>query len=65
MNINPINPIINTRSFGERPDLVSEISAQVIRTLKDEGVLSTAKHFPDHVLQVFLGRNREGSSYGP
>jgi beta-N-acetylhexosaminidase len=48
VNINPINPIINTRSFGERADMVSEISAQVVEILKEERTLSTAKHFPGH-----------------
>jgi beta-N-acetylhexosaminidase len=48
VNINSVNPIINIRSFGERQDMVSSIGAKVVRALKEEGTLSTAKHFPGH-----------------
>ena len=48
VNNNPENPIINTRSFGEDPDQVSEYAVQYIRGLQDNGVLATAKHFPGH-----------------
>ncbi|MEE2765179.1 MAG: glycoside hydrolase family 3 N-terminal domain-containing protein [Candidatus Neomarinimicrobiota bacterium] len=48
VNNNPENPIINTRSFGEDPDQVSEYAVHYIRGLQDNGVLATAKHFPGH-----------------
>ena len=48
VNNNPFNPIINVRSFGERPDLVSELSSAFARGLQDGGAMATAKHFPGH-----------------
>jgi beta-glucosidase-like glycosyl hydrolase/CubicO group peptidase (beta-lactamase class C family) len=48
VNNNPANPIINTRSYGEDPDLVIEFSRAFIRGMKDNGILTTAKHFPGH-----------------
>jgi beta-glucosidase-like glycosyl hydrolase len=42
------NPVINIRSFGETPDLVSRHVAAYIRGLRAEGVMATAKHFPGH-----------------
>lgn len=48
VNNNPKNPIINVRSFGEDPDLVSTMSEAVIQGLQDGKVIATAKHFPGH-----------------
>ena len=48
VNNNPFNPIINVRSFGERPELVAEMVAAFVRGAQDGGVLATAKHFPGH-----------------
>ncbi len=48
VNNNPKNPIINVRSFGEDPNLVSEMGLEMIRGIQDGGVISTAKHFPGH-----------------
>jgi beta-N-acetylhexosaminidase len=48
VNSNPQNPIINTRSFGEDPQLVGEMLAAYIRGSRKGGMLSTAKHFPGH-----------------
>ncbi|HSC29575.1 MAG TPA: glycoside hydrolase family 3 protein, partial [Vicinamibacterales bacterium] len=48
VNNNPRNPVINTRSFGEDPDLVGRIAAAYIRGLQSAGVLATLKHFPGH-----------------
>lgn len=48
VNSNPANPIINTRSFGEDPKLVSDMVAAYIRGAHKGGMLSTAKHFPGH-----------------
>jgi len=48
VNINPVNPIINTRSFGEKPELVSQLAAAFIRGCQENGLLATAKHFPGH-----------------
>jgi beta-N-acetylhexosaminidase len=48
VNSNPANPIINARSYGADPVLVSRFAAAHIRGLQDHGVLATAKHFPGH-----------------
>lgn len=48
VNNNPANPIINTRSYGEDPTLVSRMVAAHVRGLQENGMLSTAKHFPGH-----------------
>ena len=48
VNNNPLNPIINTRSFGEEPKKVSEFGISLMKGLQDYGMLATAKHFPGH-----------------
>jgi beta-N-acetylhexosaminidase len=48
VNINPNNPVIGTRSFGEDPQRVARLSAEFVRGTHDGGVLATAKHFPGH-----------------
>jgi len=48
VNNNPQNPVINTRSFGENPRLVSDMGVAFVRGLQEEGVIATAKHFPGH-----------------
>lgn len=48
VNSNPQNPIINTRAFGEDPAQVSELVSAYIRTARQQGMLTTAKHFPGH-----------------
>ncbi len=48
VNNNPDNPVINTRSFGEQPELVAGMAAAFTSGLQDAGVLATAKHFPGH-----------------
>jgi len=48
VNSNPENPIINTRSFGEEPEMVSTLGACLLRGIQDYGAIATAKHFPGH-----------------
>ena len=48
INSNPANPIINTRSFGADPSLVSSMVAAYIAGAHSGGMLTTAKHFPGH-----------------
>ena len=48
VNNNPGNPIINTRSFGEDPQRVSEFVKEFVRGVEENGGLATAKHFPGH-----------------
>jgi beta-N-acetylhexosaminidase len=48
VNVDPKNPVINARSFGEDPAEVSRYVTAFIRGARSEGVLTTAKHFPGH-----------------
>jgi beta-glucosidase-like glycosyl hydrolase len=48
VNVDPDNPVINTRSFGEDPETVASFVAAFIRGVQSERVLATAKHFPGH-----------------
>lgn len=48
VNNNPNNPIINVRSFGENPELVSQMGDAMIKGLQAGNVIATAKHFPGH-----------------
>ncbi|MBM3906969.1 MAG: serine hydrolase [Gemmatimonadetes bacterium] len=48
VNNNPANPVINTRSFGEDPQLVAQLSAAFVRGVQRAGAVATAKHFPGH-----------------
>jgi len=48
VNVNPENPVINTRSFGEDPSLVADMSAAFADGLQSGGAMATAKHFPGH-----------------
>src|SRR5690625_498361 len=48
VNINPQNPIIGNRAFGENPENVAEKGIAFMHGMQEEGVLTTAKHFPGH-----------------
>lgn len=48
VNSNPVNPIINTRAFSEDPQQAGALAAAYIRTSREYGLLTTAKHFPGH-----------------
>ena len=48
VNSNPLNPIINTRAFGEDPEAVAGLGAAYLAGAREGGVLTTAKHFPGH-----------------
>ncbi len=48
VNINPQNPIIGNRSFGEDPGNVSRKGSAFMAGMQSAGVLATAKHFPGH-----------------
>ena len=45
VNNNPLNPIINVRSFSEDPDMVAKYAIEYVRGLQDHGMLATAKTF--------------------
>ncbi|MEX1909697.1 glycoside hydrolase family 3 protein [Janibacter sp. Y6] len=49
VNVNPLNPVIGTRSFSSRPELAAEmVRAQVRGYQRDGSVSSSGKHFPGH-----------------
>ncbi len=48
VNINPKNPIINTRSYSGDPEVVANMAKQAVRGLHKGGVISCGKHFPGH-----------------
>lgn len=48
VNINPQNPVVGVRSFGEDPNLVGELAAAMIEGIQSQGVAATVKHFPGH-----------------
>ncbi len=48
VNNNPMNPVINYRSFGEDPEKVAEKATMYMKGLQDNGIIACAKHFPGH-----------------
>jgi beta-N-acetylhexosaminidase len=48
VNINPDNPIINTRAFGDCEKLVSELGMAALRGIIDARGVTCAMHFPGH-----------------
>ena len=45
---NPENTVVRDRSFGNDPELVSDMAIAVSDGLEEKGILSTYKHFPGH-----------------
>lgn len=45
---NPLNPVINIRSYGDSASAVQQYGIQMMRGLLDGGVMSSLKHFPGH-----------------
>ncbi|MDQ7830868.1 MAG: glycoside hydrolase family 3 N-terminal domain-containing protein, partial [Desulfovibrionaceae bacterium] len=48
VNVNPKNPIIGIRSFGQDPASVAAFTAAAVRGYIGEKMLCTPKHFPGH-----------------
>lgn len=48
VNNNAMNPVINSRSFGETSLFVASKSLAYMKGLQDMGIISVAKHFPGH-----------------
>jgi beta-N-acetylhexosaminidase len=46
VNINPLNPEIGVRSFGDDPAVCARFVEATVRGYQDAGVVATAKHFP-------------------
>lgn len=48
INMNPKNPIISVRAFGEDTETVSFFGCEMIRVFQDSGIAACGKHFPGH-----------------
>ncbi len=48
VNNNPLNPVINDRSFGQSKEKVIQQGVAFMKGMQDNGVMATAKHFPGH-----------------
>jgi beta-N-acetylhexosaminidase len=48
VNVNPDNPVIGERAYGDDPALVARFGAAVIEAYNQAGLASCAKHFPGH-----------------
>jgi beta-glucosidase-like glycosyl hydrolase len=48
LDVEPRNPIVQTRSFGSEPARVGAHAAAWIRGCQEHGVLACAKHYPGH-----------------
>jgi beta-N-acetylhexosaminidase len=58
VNNNAENPIINTRSYGEDPQMVGSMVEAYVRGARDGKMITTLKHFPGH------GDTREDTHMG-
>lgn len=48
INNNPKNPVIGDRSFGSTAEIVSSMGIEVMKQMKQTGVIPVVKHFPGH-----------------
>ncbi|SET24883.1 glycoside hydrolase family 3 N-terminal domain-containing protein [Thalassotalea agarivorans] len=48
VNVNPDNPVINVRSFGEDAKIVSILGNAQLIAMQQQGIIGTLKHFPGH-----------------
>ena len=48
VNVNPNNPVIGYRSFGENKFAVSDKGIAYMKGMQDHGIMANAKHFPGH-----------------
>lgn len=58
LDIEPANPIVQSRAFGSDPEQVARLVAAWIRGCQGNGALACAKHYPGH------GRTRTDSHAG-
>ena len=48
INLNPENPVIGYRSYGDDKFRVTKYARAYLRGMKSEGILNSIKHFPGH-----------------
>ena len=58
INNNPLNPVINVRSYSEKPEVVCQYVKEAVMGYQDAGLMTSIKHFPGHgdtVVDTHLG----------
>jgi len=45
---NPLNPVIGTRAFSSKLQMVTSIGSEVIEYIEEAGLIACPKHFPGH-----------------
>lgn len=48
INNNPKNPVINVRSYSEKPEEVAKYVTEAVKGYTDAGMMTSIKHFPGH-----------------
>lgn len=48
VNNNPLNPVINSRSYSDNPTVVAKCATNAALGMQAGGILPTIKHFPGH-----------------
>lgn len=48
VNLDPMNPIIGSRSYSDDPETVAKLGVEMIRGMHEGGMLATLKHYPGH-----------------
>ena len=48
VNVNPQNPVINVRAFGESAQQVAELGGAMTGAMQQRGIIAALKHFPGH-----------------
>lgn len=48
VNLNPRNPVIGVRAFGDHPRIVTEFGIAMMQGMKEGGIACAMKHFPGH-----------------
>lgn len=64
VNMDPMNPIIGSRSYSDDPETVARMGVEMIRGMHEGGMLATLKHYPGHgnvATDSHLGVPRNGT----
>ncbi|TDD05816.1 beta-N-acetylhexosaminidase [Nonomuraea deserti] len=48
VNVNPANPVIGRRAFGDDPQKVAKMVSAAVKGFDDAKIAATVKHFPGH-----------------